>query len=233
MKSSPNAAVRQQKALAILALVAFFAIIGLIGWRIGVPMVQLASDPESFRQRIEESSLNGQFVFIGMVVLQILAAIIPGEPLEVAAGYAFGAIEGIVLCLIGGMIGSFLVILLVRRFGIRLVHVFFPPEKLETIQFLKSSQKRTVLFLLIFMIPGTPKDLLCYFVGLTDMKLPVLMVICTLGRLPAIVSSSIGGNALGTEQYMFAVIVFAVTFLISMTGLIIYNQICKKHNETT
>jgi hypothetical protein len=152
MKSSPNAAVRQQKALAILALVAFFAIIGLIGWRIGVPMVQLASDPESFRQRIEESSLNGQFVFIGMVVLQILAAIIPGEPLEVAAGYAFGAIEGTILCLIGGMIGSFLVILLVRRFGIRLVHVFFPPEKLETIQFLKSSQKRTVLFLLILVV---------------------------------------------------------------------------------
>jgi len=166
-----------------------------------------------------------------MVVVQILAAIIPGEPLEIAGGYAFGAIEGTILCLIGGMIGSLLVILLVRRFGIRLVHVFYPPEKLETIRFLKSSPKRTVLFLLIFMIPGTPKDLLCYFAGLTDMKLPVLMVICTLGRLPAIVSSSIGGNALGTERYIFAVIVFAVTFLISMTGLIIYNHICKKHNS--
>ena len=45
---------------------------------------------------------------------------------------------------------SFLVILLVRRFGIRLVHVFFPPEKLESIRFLKSSPKRTILFLLIF-----------------------------------------------------------------------------------
>ena len=65
------------------------------------------------------------------------------------------------------------------------------------------------------------------------MKLPVLMVICTLGRLPAIVSSTIGGNALGTERYIFAVIVFAVTFLISMTGLVIYNKICKKHNEAT
>ena len=217
----------------MLAILVFFALIGLIFWQVGLPMVQLASDPEAFRLRIEESHLNGQLLFIGMVVLQILAAIIPGEPLEIAGGYAFGAIEGTILCLVGGMIGSFLVILLVRRFGIRLVHVFFPPEKLETIRFLKSSPKRTVLFLLIFMIPGTPKDLLCYFVGLTDMKLPVLMVICTLGRLPAIVSSTIGGNALGTERYIFAVIVFAVTFLISMTGLVIYNKICKKHNEAT
>lgn len=228
-----NRTEQQRKGLAILAIVLFCAFIGLVFWQVGIPMVQLASDPEAFRQRIEESSLNGQLIFIGMVVLQILAAIIPGEPLEVAAGYAFGAIEGTILCLIGGFIGSLLVILLVRKFGIRLVHVFYPPEKLETIRFLKTSPKRTVLFLLIFMIPGTPKDLLCYFVGLTDMKLPVLMVICTLGRLPAIVSSTIGGNALGTERYIFAVIVFAVTFLISMTGLLIYNRICKKQNEST
>lgn len=228
-----NRTEQQRKGLAVLAILVFFALIGLIFWQVGLPMVQLASDPEAFRLRIEESHLNGQLLFIGMVVLQILAAIIPGEPLEIAGGYAFGAIEGTILCLIGGMVGSFLVILLVRRFGIRLVHVFFPPEKLEIIRFLKSSPKRTVLFLLIFMIPGTPKDLLCYFVGLTDMKLPVLMVICTLGRLPAIVSSTIGGNALGTERYIFAVIVFAVTFLISMTGLVIYNKICKKHNEAT
>jgi uncharacterized membrane protein YdjX (TVP38/TMEM64 family) len=227
-----NRTEQQRKGLAVLAILVFFALIGLVFWQVGLPMVQLASDPEAFRLRIEESHLNGQLLFIGMVVLQILAAIIPGEPLEIAGGYAFGAIEGTILCLIGGMVGSFLVIMLVRRFGIRLVHVFFPPEKLETIRFLKSSPKRTVLFLLIFMIPGTPKDLLCYFVGLTDMKLPVLMVICTLGRLPAIVSSTIGGNALGTERYIFAVIVFAVTFLISMTGLILYNRICKKHNSS-
>ena len=232
MGTPKNRTEQQRKRLGVLAILIFCGVIALICWRIGIPMVQLASDPEVFRQRIEESNLNGQLIFIGMVVLQILAAIIPGEPLEIAGGYAFGAIEGTILCLIGGMIGSFLVICLVRRFGIRLVHVFYPPEKLETIRFLKSSPKRTILFLLIFMIPGTPKDLLCYFVGLTDMKLPVLMVICTLGRIPAIVTSTIGGNALGTERYIFAVIVFVLTFLFSMTGLLVYNRICKKQNSS-
>lgn len=223
---------QQRKRLAWLAILAFCAVIVLICWQIGVPMLQLASEPELFRQRIQESRLNGQLIFIGMVVVQILAAIIPGEPLEIAGGYAFGAIEGTILCLIGGMVGSFLVICLVRHFGIRLVHVFYAPEKLQSIRFLKSSPKRTILFLLIFMIPGTPKDLLCYFVGLTDMKLPVLMVICTLGRLPAIVTSTIGGNALGTERYLFAGIMFVAAFLISMTGLLLYNKICKNQNDS-
>ena len=42
------------------------------------------------------------------------------------------------------------------------------------------------------MIPGTPKDLLCYFAGLTDMKFPVFLLICSLGRLPSLVTSTIG-----------------------------------------
>lgn len=232
MNPSETRTEQQRKRLAWIAILGFVAAILLICWRIGLPMIQLASEPEQFRQWVEQSRFGGQLTFICMVILQILAAIIPGEPLEIAGGYAFGAIEGTILCLIAGGLGSLLVILLVRKFGVRLVHIFFSQEKLDSIRFLKSSPKRVVLFLLIFMIPGTPKDLLCYFVGLTDMKLPVLMVICTLGRLPAIVTSTIGGNALGTERYIFAVIVFVLTFLISMTGLIIYNKICKAHNET-
>ena len=113
-----------------------------------------------------------------------------------------------------------------------LVEVFFPREKLRQLNFLRSSPRRTVLFLLIFMVPGTPKDLLCWFVGLTDMKLPVLLLICTLGRLPAVITSTVGGNALGDERYWFAVIVFAATFVLSITGLAIYNRICKKQQDT-
>ena len=67
--------------------------------------------------------------------------------------------------------------------------------------------------------------------GLTDIRLPTLMLICSLGRLPAIVTSTIGGNALGSQQYGFAVLVFIVTFLLSGSGLLLYNRICKAHNH--
>ena len=113
----------------------------------------------------------------------------------------------------------------------RLVEVFFPKEKLHSIRFLQSSPRRTFLFLVVFMIPGTPKDLLCYFAGLTDMKFPVFLLICSLGRLPSLVTSTIGGDALGTQSYLFAAIVFAVTLLISGAGLLCYRWICKRHNR--
>ena len=204
----------------------------LLYWRVGVPLVQLASEPERFRQWVEGFGPWGRVAYMGLVILQILAAFIPGEPLEIAGGYVFGAIEGTVLCLLADAIGSTLVFLLVRRFGVKLVRLFFSQEKLDSLQFLKSSPRRTLLFLIVFMVPGTPKDLLCYFGGLTDMKLPVLILIATLGRIPSVVTSTVGGNALGTKSYGFAAAVFIGTLLISLGGLVLYQRL-QKRNENT
>ena len=164
-----------------------------------------------------------------MVFFQVLFAVIPGEPLEIAGGYAFGALWGTIYCLLAATLGSLLVFVLVRRFGTRLVEVFFSLEKLQKVRFLQSASRRNVLFLVVFMIPGTPKDLLCYFAGLTDIKLPVFLLVASLGRLPSVITSTIGGDALGTQNYAFAVVVFLVTFLISVGGLLCYQRICTWH----
>ena len=81
------------------------------------------------------------------------------------------------------------------------------------------------------MIPGTPKDLLCYFAGLTDIKPLPFLLICSLGRLPSLVTSTVGGDALGTESYVLAAVVFAVTLLISGAGLLCYRWLCRRHNR--
>ena len=81
------------------------------------------------------------------------------------------------------------------------------------------------------MIPGTPKDLLSYFAGLTDISLTHWLLICSVGRLPSLVTSTIGGDALGTSDYGFAVIVFAVTLIISLLGLLIYKHICDRREK--
>ena len=83
----------------------------------------------------------------------------------------------------------------------------------------------------IFILPGTPKDLLCYFAGITDIKLWKLILICSLGRIPAIVTSTLGGDALGTKSYILAIIVFASTVAVSLGGALIYKIISKKHNK--
>ena len=169
--------------MALAGVIAFAAIIAALCLLLGKPILNLVSDPAVFRAWVAERGFMGQLAYMGMVVVQVIVAFIPGEPLEIAGGYAFGAIEGTALCLLADAIGSLAVICLVRKFGMRLVNMFFSREKVRSLRFLQSSKRRTILFMLIFMIPGTPKDLLCYFAGLTDISLPVLILACSLGRL--------------------------------------------------
>lgn len=223
---------KQQKIIAGAAFAIFLLMMCLIGWFIGVPVLRFAKEPEHFRLWVESAGVWGSLAYMGMVIIQIIVALIPGEALEIAGGYAFGAVEGTLLCLAAATVGSLIVFGLVRRFGVRLVEVFFSVEKLRSLRFLQRSKKRDFLFLLVFMIPGTPKDLLCYFAGLTDIKFPVWLLICSVGRLPSIITSTVGGNALGTEKYIFAAIVFAVTLVISAGGVIAYNRFGSRDEDT-
>ena len=84
---------------------------------------------------------------------------------------------------------------------------------------------------IVFMIPGTPKDLLCYAVGLTNLRMRDWLWISLVARIPSIITSTIGGNALGERNYVFAAAVFAVTLLISLGGILLYRHICRKGNE--
>jgi uncharacterized membrane protein YdjX (TVP38/TMEM64 family) len=220
---------KTKKLLGIYALTIFILFTLAVTWFAGKPLIKFVSQPEEFRAWVDSSGIWSRTAFIGMVVLQVIIAIIPGEPLEIGAGYAFGIWEGTLLCLAGVLIGSIIVFLLVRRFGVKLVEVFFSREKIMSLRFLKDRKRVNILAFFIMLIPGTPKDLLSYFAGLTDMKLSTWVLIVTVARIPSIVTSTIGGGALGMQNYQFAIIVFAVTVLISACGLLIYNRITKSH----
>ena len=220
---------KQKKTIAAAGVVIFILLSLFLFWFVGRPMIRFAKKPELFRQWVDQRGIWGKAAFVGMVFLQVLVAIIPGEPLELCGGYAFGAFWGTALCLIGAVLGSVAVFAFVRKFGQPLVEVFFPKEKLESLRFLRSSPKRDALFWLIFTVPGTPKDLLCYFAGLTDLSWGKWLLMATVGRIPSILTSTIGGDAMGVQNYQFAIITFAVTLVISGIGLLIYRAICRRH----
>ena len=58
---------------------------------------------------------------------------------------------------------------------------------------------------MLFLIPGTPKDFLTYFVGLTDMPVILWFLITFIGRFPSILLSSMSGGALESRNYAAAV----------------------------
>lgn len=202
-----------------------------VAWLIGKPLLQFVSEPEKFRQWVNSHGLLGPLAFLGMMVLQVFVAVIPGEPLEIGAGYAFGAVEGTLLCILGAAIGSTLVFLFVRRFGVRAVEVFISREKIHSLRFLQNTRRVHLFLLVAFLLPGTPKDVLCYVAGLTTLKLGPFILISSICRLPSIVTSTIGGSALGSGQWGMAAIVFAATLVISAIGLWIYKRILRLREE--
>ncbi len=222
-----NLTLKQKRIISITAIALFVIFCSVVGWFIGRPMIGFVSEPEKFRLWVESHGIIGNIAFIGMIVFQVIIAFVPGEPLEIGAGYAFGAIEGTVLCTIGTAIGSIIVFMLVKKFGIRLLEVFFSYDKIKSLKFLQNTRRLNIIIFLIFFLPGTPKDLVTYFVGLTDIKPRYFLLLVSLGRLPSIITSTLGGDALGVEKYSRAIIVFSITVVISLLGLLCYNLLTK------
>ena len=142
----------QKKWFSFGVLVLFMIFILLVCFLVGKPMIEFVDEPEKFQAWVDKSGAWGRIIFLIMVITQVVLAIIPGEPIEIGAGYAFGAIEGSMLCIVGMAIGSMLVFAIVRTLGLRVVEIFFSVEKIRSLKFLqKSGRVNTVVFLLMFI----------------------------------------------------------------------------------
>ena len=212
----------------LAVLLIFVSIVTIL---IGKPMIESISEPERFREWVSSYGFLGKLIYVGMVIIQVIFAVIPGEPLEIGGGYAFGALEGTILCLIGITIGSMIVFALVRTIGVMVVEIFYPIEKIRSLKFLQNTERFNVVTYIIFFMPGTPKDLLTYFIGLTDMKWQTWLFITFFSRIPSVLTSTLSGSALGQENYLTAIIVLVITILLSIIGIVIYHIVCKKHNK--
>lgn len=239
---------RNQKIIASIAIALVLALLIALTIVISIPTAKYAAKPELLGDKISPSfdkeneklkdiisdmGFGGKLLYVGLSALQVIIALIPGEPVEILGGYAFGAFEGTVLYLIGAFIGSMAVFLLVRKFGKKLVGIFFSEKKMESLRFLQSSPKKNIILIVIFSIPGTPKDLIAYYAGLTDIKIWVWALVSFFGRFPSVITSAIGGSALGNSKFVALAVTVIVTLIISAIGLLVYKFICRKNTKTT
>lgn len=221
--------VKRTKASLILGIL---SAVSLILTAVGIWLMrEYLSDPELVRERIGDHYVIGAIAVILICAVQVIVALIPGEVVEIAAGYVFGSWGGALLCITGIVLGSSITILLVRKFGAKFVYAFYPKEKIDALPIINDPPKRNLLTFLLFVIPGTPKDLFTYAVGLTDMKIPLYIALTTVARFPSVILSTVSGNAVGDENYTKAIIFAVITAVVSGVGLLIYTIINKRRNQ--
>ena len=215
---------KRRKLFSILSLIAFIIVSVLLTLLFTKILSPYLSSADDLRKFLDTFGWKGRFILLGLQCLQVVVAFIPGEIIELGAGYAYGTLQGLFICLVGVAASSSIVFLLVKKIGTPMVETFISREKMNQLTFLKDENKLKRLTFWLFFIPGTPKDVLTYFVGLTDMSLMQFLSITLIARIPSIISSTVCGQMLGDKDYVTAGIVFAVTGIISILGYYLYNK---------
>ncbi len=223
--TSSSPPMKKSRASVILSVISavFLALSALGIWF----MRRYLMDPALVREAIGEHYALGAIAMALISAVQVIVALIPGEFVEIAAGYCFGSWVGSLLCLAGIVLGSCTTILLVRYFGSRFVYAFYPKEKIDALPIINDPPKRNILTFILFVIPGTPKDLFTYAIGLTDMSIPRYIALTTAARFPSVILSTLSGDAVGTKDYTAAILFVIVTAAVSGVGVLVYHAILK------
>jgi uncharacterized membrane protein YdjX (TVP38/TMEM64 family) len=164
----------------------------------------------------------GPFSFIGFILLQILqvvAAPIPGEVTGFIGGYLYGVILGLVLSTIGLTLGSWLAFILSKTFGRPFIEKFIKKETIERYNYLLKHRKAAFLVFLLFLIPGFPKDYLCYILGLGPMGTMEFLIISTAGRFSGTVLLTLGGTYIRKHQYYNFSILLGIVIVIVLISM--------------
>lgn len=204
----------------ILSALVLFAMVPIT--ILAIPKVMALTQPhtrELLQRQLESLGIGGWVAFLGIQVIQVVVAMIPGEPIEILAGILYGPLWGTLTCMLGIFIGSIIVYLLVRKLGMPIVSIFIDPEKFLNLRILQDERRFERIAFLLFFIPGTPKDLLTWAAGLIHIRPLRFFILSTIARLPSILTSTLAGTTLLSGDFSTTVLIFVVTGCISMVGL--------------
>jgi uncharacterized membrane protein YdjX (TVP38/TMEM64 family) len=168
----------------------------------------LISDREMVRGFIMSFGAGAPVIFMGIQILQVIFAPVPGEATGFIGGYLFGVLKGFLYSSIGLSIGSLINFGIGRFLGVRFVRKLIPADKFEIFNARLKRQGVIVLFLL-FVFPGFPKDYLCMFLGLSTLPLKLFILIAAIGRMPGTFLLSLQGKFLFEQNYSVLGIVAA------------------------
>ena len=203
--------------LFVILLMAYFTIKS-------IPLISKLANEESrieFKNEISRMGFKGVLIVLGLQILQIVVAVIPGQPMEIVSGMLYGTWGGIALCLVGIFIGTALVFFLVRRIGTDIMLLFFSNKKIDEIKnmkLFKNPAKFEILMFIMFVIPLLPKDIFIYLGGISPVRPKRFLAIATFARIPGLFLTVYAGNKLSEGSFLITAIFVGVFLIIGLIG---------------
>ncbi|WP_124098110.1 VTT domain-containing protein [Ruminococcus sp. Marseille-P6503] len=220
---------RHRKRVQILSLAVFFAALAGATYLMWPFISSLKTDEgmESIRETLSRyGSVAGVLIFTAIQAVQVIIAIVP--PIQIVGGLLFGWFFGAVLSFVGVVLGSLVIFLLVKKIGTPVVEAFVDEKQIKKFKFLQDERKLTGILIVLYLIPGIPKDVLTYIVPLTKISTKDFFMYVMPCRLPAIVMSTVLGSNVGSGNFRIAVIIVAAFMVIGIIGFFFKDAILNK-----
>ena len=186
---------------------------------------------ENLKIKIQQNGPNGILLLLGLEAAQIFLPILPGEPIEILAGMCYGTFGGLIFIMLSVFIVTAMIFFMVRKFGRDFVYTMVSKEKIQKIENSKlftHPKQIEYIMLILFLLPGTPKDLLTYLAGLLPIKPSRFIVIATLARFPSIISSTYAGATLINGNWKIGLLMYVGIFVVVGIAILL----AKKFDKT-
>jgi uncharacterized membrane protein YdjX (TVP38/TMEM64 family) len=178
-------------------------------------LVRLYEDKRFLKQTLREWGILAPIFFIVLQALQVVVSPIPGEATGFLGGFLFGVWGGFIYSTIGLTLGSVAAFAVGRWLGARFVQRMISKETWDRLGFIVEAEGAILCFI-IFLIPGLPKDIVCYLFGISPMPIWVFAVVSGLGRMPGTWILSAQGAHTATGQYIHVVLISAIAIAVAL-----------------
>ena len=183
---------------------------------------------QAFKENLETNytGIEAMLIFFLMQTVQVIIAVIP--PVQIVGGVLFGWFVGCLLSFGGTMLGTLVIFVMVSRFGRPLVEAFVNEKHLEKFGFLQNEQKLIRILVILYLIPGIPKDVISYIVPLTPVKKRDFFLYVMPCRLPAIIMSTVLGDNIYDGNIKVVCAVISAALAVGAIGFFTKDKIVAK-----
>ncbi len=222
-----------KRAFTILKFTIFLAIIFALPAYIYIfhsDMISSLKSMDDVEALLENNKLSGALVYLILQIVQIIISIIPGNVVQMTAGYVYGPGLAYVLSLAGTALGTVITFGIARVLGKDALRLIFGKRFDSFIE--KVNSKRGFIFIsVIYLLPCMPKDLLSYVGGVSDIKpLPFLLLSLAM-RTPAMIGCVVMGRMLRTGSYLLLALLVIVILIVTIWGLKHHERLTQRIDE--